>query len=245
MLVSDALRRIEIANNFGEGVHDPRAVLNLAGLFFFSMRGWRFTRRMTGYASSVAGVNYMGLPLGLTRLISIDLDDSNGVATSGHIQLVDPATFNRMRSTVSGADSENYVATEDWHADKNGTLTRRLSLSRNAVSSLPRGYRIAYEVGWQTIDGNCASSEVLPLPNYAEPLFGELLEAYALGLEEGSTSQRVGAVVVGPIAQAAFEADTRAVDDVGPIHNGWLSGISGRSNGGVEIIPVTINLTPP
>lgn len=225
MLVSDALRRIEIANNFAEGVHDPRAVLNSVGLYFFSMRPWRFTKRMHGFASSVAGVNYITLPLGLTRLLSIDLDDTDGTRTRSRIRLVDAITFNRYRATYDGAESEDYLATEDWHADTNGKMTRRLALSRPAVETLPRGYRVAYEVGWQSIDGNCAVSEVLPLPDYAEPLFGELLEAYTQGLEEpigGSPSRRCAEVVAGPIAAAAFEADVRAVPNVGPTQNPWI-----------------------
>lgn len=247
MLVSDALRRIEIANNFAEGVHDPRAVLNSVGLYFFSMRPWRFTRRMQGYASSVSGVSYMTLPLGLTRLISIELDDGDGSATRGRIQLVDAATFNRVRSSLVGADSEDYLATEDWHADTNGKMTRRLALSRPAVETLPRGYRITYEVGWQSIDGHCAVSEVLPLPDYVEPLFGELLEAYTQGLEEpigGSPSRRCAEVVVGPIALAAFQADTRAVPDIGPMQNCWLDAHRSSAPSNVEMIPVNINLIP-
>jgi hypothetical protein len=225
MLLSDGLDRIETARNFG-GSYDPRAILNRCGVYFFALRPWRFTRRMTGTATLLAGTARISLPLGCTRVLSIEPVDTS----TGCIVIVDAQTFNTLR-TSSGVQSEtySYYATEEWATDAGGEMVRRLALHREPTSTLSQAFNVCYEAGWTNATSqSCASpgEYTLPIPDYAQPLFEELLEAYTLGMEEpnnGTVSERVARVLEGPLYAAAIDADMRAVMDSGYVQNGWLS----------------------
>jgi hypothetical protein len=222
VLIADAFDRIRAANFGGEPGYGCRAILNLTGQFFYGLRPWRFARRMTGTAGLVAGQAWVKLPLGTSRVLAVERDQ----ADTGHVLLIDPAVFMGIKSSSLWAGSTSFVATEEWAPNADGVLVRRLALHRAPEESEAGAYRIAYEGGWTDLWDGIGEREALPVPGFAEPCFGELLEAYTLGLEEpgrGSVSARTAAVLAGPVFAAAVDADMRAVPDVGPMRNGWMS----------------------
>lgn len=219
MLVSDALQRIDIARNYG-GAHEPRSVLNTAGSIFFTLRPWRFTARMSGRVTVGAGMSKVTLPLGCAQVLSIEPEADADM----RVELVDAAAFNRIRTSANADVPNAYFASEDWTQGPDGSVSRSLALHREVEAAMT--LRITFKAGW-TEPGSALDSHVyIAIPSYAEPLFGEVLEAVTLGLEEpanGSMSARLAEVLNGPVYAAAVDADQRAVPDVGPMTNTWLS----------------------
>jgi hypothetical protein len=247
MLVSAALERIDRTRSFG-GLYDLNHVLNETGRYFFACRPWRFCRRMSGYGHLNSGVDYVALPVGCVSVLSIERDRTS--SSIGDITLVDAATFNAKRTEPGATESGQtcYYATQETVTGVDGKQVRRLALNRAATETVNRAFRIAFEAGWTEVTGEVGSNETLPVPDFAEPLFGELLDAVTLGLEEpvgGSVSARVAQVVgtpsnPGPLYAAAVDADMRAVPDVGLPRGTWME----SSRQVVTVIPHTLNLTP-
>jgi hypothetical protein len=235
MLLSDACARIDNARH-GGGVFDQRSVLHQAGVHFYACHTWRFARRMTAYATIVANVEYITLPLGCAQVLSIEpvADD-----VDGPFCIVDAATFNRIR-TSSLRDTTGFYATEEWVAGATGLL-RRLALHRAPDATVVNGLRLAFAAEWVEPNDAVPGDAVLPVPLFAEPLFGMFLDAFARGLEEDSLDVEVARVQASPLYGAAVEADARALPDGWRQERTWLR--TGAYD--VDIGTPVINLTPP
>lgn len=237
MLVSEAYARIDIARNNG-GVYDHQTVLNMAGAYFYGCRPWRFAKRMTGRANLTAGVAQITLPLGCARIISIEVD---GDAIDGRICVVDATRFNQERTSRS-PDEVNYYATEEW-AEGSDAPVRRLALHRTPGATVSAALRIAFEAEWTNANDDVAGDAVLPIPSFAEPAFGLLLDAFARGLEEDIVDDLVERTVQGAVFAQAIAADFRAVQEVADPSGGWIESAKRRTTD--TYASITLNLTPP
>ena len=80
--------------------------------------------------------------------------------------------------------------------------------------------QIVYRRGWASVSN---STEVLAIPSWIEPLYTEIVRAYALGWEESDVAtldQRLAVIAQGPIYAAAIERDSSVQPDLGPLING-------------------------
>lgn len=237
MLISEALHRIDVAlGEPGSGSFDYRALLNDAGAYFFASHTWRFAKNMRGRAMLVASSEYVRLPLGCARLIAIE----RVPLWSGSVVLVDAATFQRVRACQQTGDY--YVAAEDYTL-VDGRPVPRLALDHAPAATVANAFSVSFEAGWTTVTGEIGGEEMLPIPEFAEPYFGALLEAYALGLEQphnGTVSARLAEVDAGPLRAAAIDRDFRSVAASGPQINTAVQMARGAGQSPMEFS--TINL---
>lgn len=222
MLVSDAYARIDFARHYG-GSYDQQTVLNQAGAHFYACRPWRFARRMTGRANLAANSQHIVLPLGCSRVLSIEPDGD--ILDGAQILIVDATTFNQQRTAID-VDSINFYATEDWYQSPDGSLVRRLALHRAPGNTVSAAFRLAFEAEWMNIPTTTLGESVLPIPAFAEPAFGLMLDAFAIGLEEDRLDELVARVQMGPVYAAAVSADERAIPALQPWVGGWTSEMS-------------------
>ncbi len=214
MLISDALKRIDYA--LGEPVGGPQrgalVILNEVGQYVFASYPWRFAKNVRGRATLTEDQEYIRLPLGCARVIAVER-----VPTwTGSVQLVDAQTFQRVRASALSGDC--FFATEDYTL-VDGHPVPRLALDHAPTETVTSALSISYEAGWTHLTGEVAAQEVLPVPDFLEPYFAALLEAYAMGAEQGGLSARLAELDSGPLRMAAVERDGRTVIAGGPPQN--------------------------
>lgn len=213
MQISEAFERIAhiLGNPDGAVAIGNLRVLNDAGRHFYSMRTWRFARRSSTRVTIPAGSSYLTLPLGCAQII-----DLCGTASwGGCAQRVDQARFAAIRATeIDGAGGMLY-----W-CDVFDMTERRLEIFPTQDETTVNGLVLTYRADWQRITNAIDTTATLPIPEFAEPLFGRVLECFALGMarpESGTVDQHLAGI--GPVFETAAEADSRSVLDYGPARN--------------------------
>lgn len=144
-----------------------------------------------------------------------------------HVELRNSLTRRVRRSTLAeiAARRSNGVNIDDftfWTAlsyNYPGTPaqgTPRLELYPAPLVNDPKALRLIYRRKWQEVEND---NEELRLPDWAEPLFMEVVRAVALGYEEGdiaTVDDRLDRIRVGGIYKACVRTDARQNPIMGP-----------------------------
>ncbi len=218
MQINEAYERIAHVLNNPDGavLLGNLRVLNDAGAHFYSMRPWRFARRSTTTLTIPENSRWITLPLGCAQVLEIQ-----GTASWGGVAIrVNPLQMASLRaSELDGAGNVLYW-TEVFATDGDNPLRRRLEVFPLASSTTANALVMFFRSEWEPVTGDVDSKVALPIPAFAEPLFGRVLECFARGMERpesGTVDEHLAGI--GPMFQAVIEADSRSMHDFGPARN--------------------------
>ena len=96
----------------------------------------------------------------------------------------------------------------------------RLELYPTPSTTTTEALTLYYRAGWSRVYDD---RKPLQMPAYIEPLYIELLRAFARGYEEedqGSLSTRLNEIMKGAIFAISVDRDSSVQPDYGPIRNG-------------------------
>lgn len=228
MQISEASKRIGnvLGNPDGALINGNLRVLDDCGSYFFGARSWRFCERSSTSATLVSGSAFVGLPLGVSAVHAVE----SLTLGRGAITIVDAKRF-AIEKTLAASSVGTYVACLVYTSSN----VPQLEVFPLPTATLVNDLVVTYSIGWQKITNEVDSNSTLPIPPFAEAVFGELLAAFALGMErpEAATlSQRVGEVRMGALWASAAAADQRMAFDCGPSRNGLISSTMTLRRGG-------------
>ena len=163
-------------------------------------------------------------PSDFRELISID-------ATSGvfqGFQFVSMSELLSLRSNNLKSGNMGYyygaiVQPTDTDTSYDGAPVARLELWPQPSANETGKLSIIYRAGWKRAE---ETKDYLRLPVYCEPLFLQVVRAFARGYEEedgGSLTQRLADVMGGHLAAAAIDRDASIQPHYGPLNGGAAS----------------------
>ena len=106
-----------------------------------------------------------------------------------------------------------------------GPVRARLDLWPTPSQYEPERLLVYYRSGWTPVE---TDSHVIPIPDWMESLYIQLVRAFARGYEresEGDPSARIASVETGPIAMAAKSRDKQMMPHMGPMRGGAATGV--------------------
>jgi hypothetical protein len=201
---------------------DPESalsILNQAGEFLTTMHTWKWLERGPTTVGLVADQSYIILPTDLRDIIAMEPTSSLSIdmERSTHGEVL-------WRSTdVNGGDSWPYWGAISYHTNASGALVPRLDLSDTPSTSDADAFTIVYRAGWTELD---SSDETIPLPSWMEPLYIEVVRAYAMGWEEEEgvgVLPRLDAIMASGACRMVKQRDGMIQGSIGPLKNGAAS----------------------
>jgi len=108
----------------------------------------------------------------------------------------------------------------------------RLDIWPTPTSDATAGIRVYYRSGWSALDGD---NDLVGVPDYIESLYLQIVRAFARGYEresEADVSERLVAVVRGPLFLAARQRDMESQPTLGPLSNGAVGSMGGGNPSG-------------
>lgn len=159
--------------------------------------------------------------------------------------LVIPATLEEIENLRSDPISQTgslYLAALAWgQLAVGGAPVPRLEIWPEPSAADAEKFRLSYRAAWQEV---ATEGQVLAIPTHVEALYVTLLRAFARGYEEedqGTLSQRLAEIEVGPVFMAAKKYDGSQQRSYGPMRGGWLQrgsvdpfGLKPRALGGAS-----------
>jgi hypothetical protein len=222
---------------------DPMTVINQAGQFLCTMHEWKWLERQSAYIGFTSGQSYSTCPSDLRDVISIQF-------TQGLVNRVRITSINeisRLRSHNIGVGlAMTWVALVSRANPTGGAPIPILELYPTPVSTDNQALTIYYRSGW-TPPLNLDESSQINIPEYLEPLYIQILRAFARGYEEedqASLDTRLQALYTGVLFLTCAERDGMIQHQYGPPLQTGLSAV-GTYLPGVPASPYTVgNPTP-
>ena len=203
---------------------DAMFLINQAGNYLVGLEPWNWLLRPPTSINLSAGQEYVSLPTDFGRAIHVQVNP--GLTNTFNWTTIDQIT--NLRSTGINIGSLEY-----WGAIATPAIAAtgvypdpRLELYPTPASTVVGGLKIVYRARWKTQSGPANDSDYIPIPEYMEPLYTQILRAFARGLEEeddASLSKRLAEIQMGPMYSAASRMDAEMQADYGQILNGAIA----------------------
>jgi|SRR5688572_12919105 len=197
---------------------------NWAGDHLVNMHAWGWLEQSLARLNLVAGRSYVDLPANFGSAIGTPRAQES---TVGSIQWVTMDEVAALRS-IDTASSVDYYGAIAWRLDENGTMRPRIELSNSIGTSQTAAYLLSYRVGWAEITDDSAR---LTIPTWIEPLYLEILFAFAQAYDEhdlGSLAERLASVEMSPQYMAAQLRDGGAQPSIGMMSGGAVQMLDRR-----------------
>lgn len=162
------------------------------------------------------------LPSDLRKILAVV--PTNGLVTS--FQFQDLTTINNMRSTginVSALRFYGALAYGKNRTTNGGAPVPRLELYPVTQTNQTGVLKLTYLAGWRSIDSDQANVDI---PDYVEPLYIQLVRAFARAYEEEDTAPldvRLETISKGTVFKAARERDGETQASLGLMSGGAAS----------------------
>lgn len=193
-----------------------RRVLDDAGRFLLSLREWTFQKRPSTTLDFTASQSYITLPSDFGSIISIEF-------TQGLAQCVQQTTIGTIalyRSINAAIPGYVLYVAPVFEENSNAIPEPRLEIYPMPVSSTTAALTMFYRPRW--VDIQPTDSTYISLPDWIEPLYIQLIRAFALGYQNDDMAERTATVLAGPIFQAALRTDMEMQTSYGPLAYGAL-----------------------
>jgi len=191
------------------------AIINNAGRAFTNMRDWAHLRRPATTLSLVQNQAYVDLPADLGQIHAL-----TPAGLNDDFNLVTREQFANWQRGVYGTPL-GYVGQVSQVVDAGtNALTKRLELYPTPSAAAADWLRLEYSAKWTEITTAMDDTDVLVVPEHCEPLFYEILEAVAKGMEEPDTmtlSARLDLVRRSSVYQDALKQEARDQHKIAPI----------------------------
>lgn len=194
---------------------DPLAMVNIAGQLLVSMNEWHFLQQNEVDLSLVDGQPFVDLPADFKAMRFIE--HANSLTSAIHMTTL--AEILQRRVTALGNFQDFWGAIE-FSLDANGIPVQRLAVWPTPNSNTEGTLRAYYDRTWTEITDDVG---YIPVPQYAVPLYVQILRAVCRGWEEedeGSLDRRMLEIHAGPIYASAKRQDSRQQVEFGPLRNG-------------------------
>lgn len=239
--------RHTLGNAIPSSAIDPMTIINQAGQFLCTMHEWKWLERQSATVGFTANQSYATLPTDLRDLISVQF-------TQGLVNRVRITSINeisRLRSHNIGVGlAMTWVSlvhkSATPAANANQAPVPILELYPTPVTTDASALTVYYRSGWiapYSLDDN----STIGIPEYVEPLYIQILRAFARGYEEedqGSLDARLAELYGGVLFRTAAERDGAIQHQYGPPLQTGLSAV-GTYLPGVPASPYTVgNPTP-
>tara|TARA_R100000808_G_scaffold573_1_gene2943 strand:+ start:10069 stop:11025 length:957 start_codon:yes stop_codon:yes gene_type:complete len=161
----------------------------------------------------------VALPSDFREMISINTTSGllKGVQLTGFQDLLNKRASNFVST---GFHYGAIVQPTDTDVAYDGAPVARLEIWPQPDANETASLTLLYRAGWKRLT---EVKDYLRLPVYCEPLFLQVIRAFARGYEEedgGSLSARLGEVMSGPLFVAAVDRDASIQPHYGPVHGG-------------------------
>lgn len=213
MRLSDCTAVVAESLGGSPAVQTAARIANHAGTIVFNMHSWRFARRGPVWLGTTAGNDLVPLPVDYAGYISI-----LGKA-DGPLLIVDPEAFmlHRGGQAIATYGTIGMIVGADIGFQPTAAAMR---VYPTPTATEAQVYQLFYTRGWQElVDPN----SFVPLPQFALPLFVEVLMAVAGGVDEsehGTMTDRLDRIRSGSNFRAAVRADGLRHAVPMPLRNG-------------------------
>jgi hypothetical protein len=196
-------------------VLSARELVNMAGEHLMAMREWVFATRASSTLGVTAGQAYVNLPSDFARMVAIDSEANNWL-----FQLVSYADLLAYkRANITYTQTFATVVWPDQATDTTAPVGARLELYPVPATTAADVIRITYRACWKVLT---KPNQVPNIPIYVEPLFVQLLQAFAAGMADGSVSQRVALIRASELFMSVAERDGSQASTAGTISGGAM-----------------------
>lgn len=193
-----------LGSKAGLGVVDEYRIINLAGQSLVNMAGWNWLQRPAVYLNFVAAQTYLTIPADLSEITDVKAASNQCVELT---ELRDLNDYRMLRRTLPSG----FVLALAFQPDgTTGAVVPRLEIFPTPSANQSNALLLDYSAGWLTVVAEGSAGNPIPVPAYCEPLFFEVLEAVAKGIEENGSapvSPRLEAIRAGTVFRDAIAAD--------------------------------------
>lgn len=225
------LAHIEHALNGPIDSIEPLEVINQAGMTLLGLRSWAWLQAGKATLSLTSGQAYVNLPLDFKKLRAIEHQSS-----LVSFQMGSKADLLALEASSTGLGGLAFWGslTCARQLDSNGDETYgaprwRIDLHPPPTADATDALIVYYDRKWATV---AEDNNVVVLPDFMEPVFVQVLRAFAQGYEEpnnGSVDARLAGIVAGVTYHSALAHDTMAQGPAGPLRGGMAQGPRGYS----------------
>lgn len=177
-------------------------IINTAGVSMVNMRAWKYLQETEVDLDLTADQAYVNLP---ANLISI-----NSIVSATRGEFISWVSRSQMLGYRKGdMGSPVGYAVSFVAAAVSGVPQHRLDLYPTPSETVADAITVSYKAGWTAIDA-LGDSSPIPIPQFLEPLFLEVLLAVAKGFEKndmGNLSPRIHEVRAGTVFADAVRTD--------------------------------------
>ncbi len=214
--------RHALGGDLDEELGGSLMVLNHAGYHLVNMCTWKWLERAPVTLGTVGSQSYVDLPSDFGEAIAID-------ATEGLVSTIRFTTFQHlleMRTNQVNITNFEYYGAIVWNADTSaagGSPTARIEIWPTPVTTDSDEFTFFYRAGWVYLTED---TQYIAIPAFMEPLYIQLVRAYALGYEEedqASMMKRVDAIYASSVYRIAMEQDARIQSNYGQLMGGAAS----------------------
>lgn len=188
----------------GLGVVDEYRIINLAGQALVNMASWNWLQRPAVSLNLVASQTWIALPADLSEISDVKASGSLPVELTDLRELND---YRMLRRSIPGG----FVLALAFQPDTlTGAVVPRLEVFPTPTANQANALLLDYSAGWLTVTPEGSAGNPIPVPAYCEPLFFEVLEAVAKGIEENGSAPvtpRMEAIRAGTVFRDAVAAD--------------------------------------
>lgn len=207
---------------------DPITFVNEAGQKLVSMHGWNWMRRPQFTLGQIASQEYISLPPDFGEVITIEY--STGLTS--RIMQTSFEIISKYRSlSFASPGYLMYVAVVS-RPDVDGIPVPVLDVYPTPTTTDPAIAKLYYRARWTDLVSSDQAK--IPIPNWMEPLYIQILRAVAKGYQAddvATMSQRLTDVIGGPDWLAAIRSDSNEQTNLGPMRGGWLDHSMGWNEG--------------
>lgn len=195
---------------------DQRRILDEAGRKLLSLRGWNWARRPSTTLTLTSAQSYITLPVDFGSIVAIEYTSTSW----NRVRQVTIPDIARMRSESWPSSDGIYVA-PTFSVDSDGIPSPRLEVYPTPTATSAGALTLNYSIRWP--DMSVADENFIPVPDWMESVYIQLVRATAWGYQDDTMSDRVARVVSGPEWFAAVRMDESLQPMFGPLRGGMTS----------------------
>lgn len=192
------------------------SLCNWAGDYLVNVHPWGWLEQPPASLNLVAGQRHIALPANFGRALG------KPRANNGSLVALEWATMDEVASLRSAESVSQwcFYGAIAWRADDRGLLRPRIELSAEIQTTQTAAFLLSYSAAWSEPESD---SSVLSMPTWIEPLYLEILFAYAQGHDDHDQAQlsaRLAEIEIGPLYAAARRRDGSAQPSIGMMTGG-------------------------
>lgn len=203
---------------------EMRRVIDDAGKKMLNLRPWAWMVRPTTTLGTTASQSYITLPTDFGSIVTIEYTQGISARTVQSTFTV----IDQYRSILNVAPGYVMYLKVDWNPDADGVPQPRLEVMPTPSTTDATALTLRYRPRW--VELAATDQTYVPIPDWMEPLFIQLVRATAEGYQKNNMDETVGRVMRGHDWAAAVRQDEIAQYVHGEMRGGSLGAADDGSN---------------